>query len=307
MKDEKKDVVTVLMSTYNGEKYIKEQLESILGQEGNFFLKVIIRDDGSTDATCRIVERMIENNSDVILRKEKNIGVNESFFNLIECAPNSDYYAIADQDDIWLPNKIQVAINALKNDPKKMLYGSSSICVDEKMNYIVKNPIIYKPITLYNTMIQNFIGGHTQVFNHKFIEIIKRDYDLKNIFAYDAYFTNVAMLYNALYFDENSYVYYRLHENNLVGTGTSFIDWLEKNWRRIKKGQGHQYSKQFDYIFKKYSNLLEDRDKRQFELFIKMRRNLGLRFIYIWKMPFYRQSRKETLIFKLLYLCGGWK
>lgn len=302
-----KKKMTVLLSSYNGEKYIREQIESIMKQQGDFILKLLIRDDGSSDNTKLIIKEMMKKYSNIEMLEGKNVGVNASFFQLINIALSSDYYAISDQDDVWFPQKLKIAYDALEKDKTKMLYGSADIYVDKDLKYITDSPIVKRNITKYNVMIQNFIGGHTQVFTKEFAEIIKKNFDLKKIYAYDAYFTNVAVLHNALIFDERAYVYYRLHDKNLVSTGIDFFDWIKKNIKRIYRGEGHKYSVQFDYIYKTYSYLLNSEDNKNFEDFIKSKKFFLKRLVYIFNMPFYRQDKKETLVFKLLYLFGGWK
>lgn len=109
--------VAVLMSTYNGEKYIKEQIESILGQE-NVSVEIFIRDDGSIDHTVDIVEKYDNIN---IIRGE-NIGVGNSFMELVYKVPNSfEFYAFADQDDIWLNNKMEKGIEKIRHQKGPMV------------------------------------------------------------------------------------------------------------------------------------------------------------------------------------------
>lgn len=92
-----KKKVIVLMSTYNGERHLVEQIESILNQEG-VDVRLMIRDDGSNDKTVEIARKYTD---DVVVGD--NIGFRYSFLELIKNAPEAEYYALADQDDIWLP------------------------------------------------------------------------------------------------------------------------------------------------------------------------------------------------------------
>ena len=96
--------ITVLMSTYNGEKYIREQIDSILQQ--SMPADIMIRDDGSSDGTVDIIEEYISKGTPVELIKGENVGVIASFFELIKAAPEEDYYAFSDQDDYWYPEKV---------------------------------------------------------------------------------------------------------------------------------------------------------------------------------------------------------
>lgn len=120
--------VAVLLSTYNGSKYIKEQIDSILSQEG-VNIDIYIRDDGSTDETVNIIYEYKSNN--IFLTEGKNIGVGNSFMELLYSVPEIyDYYAFADQDDIWSEKKIRIAIEVLQKN-KKHLYASNQELIDK--------------------------------------------------------------------------------------------------------------------------------------------------------------------------------
>lgn len=97
--------VAVLMSAYNGEKYLEEQIRSILAQK-EVFVRLIVRDDGSSDRTPAILARCQQKGL-LEWRRGKNVGYTESFMRLCAQAPPADYYAFADQDDVWLPDKLQ--------------------------------------------------------------------------------------------------------------------------------------------------------------------------------------------------------
>ena len=103
--------VLVLMSTYNGEAYLTEQVESILKQ-ADVNVKLLVRDDGSTDNTLRILNKYAtEEKLDYITGK--NINWMHSFWTLVNMAHGADYYAFADQDDIWFPDKLARAVSVL--------------------------------------------------------------------------------------------------------------------------------------------------------------------------------------------------
>ena len=108
----KKPTVTVLMSTYNGERFLKEQLDSILQQQ-DVDVRLCVRDDGSTDGTMDI---LLEYADAIELTIGNNFGVGNSFMSMVYSANlESDYYAFSDQDDIWMPDKLISAVDELKN------------------------------------------------------------------------------------------------------------------------------------------------------------------------------------------------
>ena len=123
--------VAVLMSTYNGEKYLREQIDSILAQEG-VDVTLYIRDDGSSDSTIEIINEYLTKTNRIKFYIGENIGVGNSFMQLVyDCPEDYDYYAFSDQDDIWLTEKMQVAVDSLKEYSNPFLYCSNQILVDK--------------------------------------------------------------------------------------------------------------------------------------------------------------------------------
>ena len=120
--------VQVLLSAYNGEKYIQEQIDSILNQS-NVEVSLLIRNDGSTDDTRKILDSQSTQNIKCI--NDKNIGLVRSFVELINQADEAEYYAFSDQDDVWDNDKLCSAISMLE-DYKNMpaVYSSNARLVD---------------------------------------------------------------------------------------------------------------------------------------------------------------------------------
>jgi rhamnosyltransferase len=115
--------VCVLLSTYNGEAYLREQIDSILAQI-DVSVELIIRDDGSKDSTVKIINEYKNQYVNVlILDSYKNLGPANSFMELLYASGDADYYAFAEQDDIWLPEKLSKAIGIIEH---KNIDGSSS-------------------------------------------------------------------------------------------------------------------------------------------------------------------------------------
>lgn len=123
--------ILVLMSTYNGEKYLKEQIDSILAQK-NVEVTIRVRDDGSTDGTIRILEEY-QKCGKLNWYSSTNMGPAKSFLDLVYNAPlKYDYYAFCDQDDYWKEDKLYKAIERLEHfDDKPALYHCELEIVDE--------------------------------------------------------------------------------------------------------------------------------------------------------------------------------
>lgn len=235
--------VQVLMSTYNGEKYLSEQIESLFGQE-DIKISILVRDDGSTDSTIDILNKY---SKDKRLRyyKGKNIGYGRSFLELLKSSDDTDYYAFCDQDDVWEPRKLISAIEKLeyiKNDYK--LYFSNLNVVNEDLVTIGKKDFTNMPLTLQREIIRHSASGATMLFNKQLRNIVNT-YDF-NDYTYPIshdFLVNLVciMVGGTVLFDENSYIKYRQHNNNVTGISQGLFKRLKyeinncfkyKNWRQ---------------------------------------------------------------------------
>lgn len=209
------------MSCYNGEKYIAQQIESILNQD-NVNINIYIRDDGSTDNTRNIIKKFSKS---VFLLEGDNVGLNNSFASLIwDSNIKADFYAFSDQDDVWQSNKLITAINYLVNVEGAGMYASNQRVVDENLKYI--KPLYgleendlpfpkYKNFSYF--LIHNNYFGNTIVFNKEAMRVIReyRPYEL--IVQHDTWVSIIIYMFGTIIFDRNMYSSYRQHDNNVVG------------------------------------------------------------------------------------------
>lgn len=211
--------ICVLMSTYNGEKYIREQIDSILNQK-NVDIDLIVRDDGSTDSTVEILNEYAEKGLLKFFTGE-NLKPAKSFMNLVYNAGSYKYYAFADQDDFWNENKLYKAvekISSLTKAKKKVVYISSVEIVDKNLNHI-SDSISKVKFSLEESFIISPAVGCTMVFNNYMRdEIIKKNIDNLEIGLHDSWIYRVALAIGGeIIYDTNSYIKYRQHENNAIG------------------------------------------------------------------------------------------
>ncbi len=216
--------VAVLISTYNGEKYLREQLDSILNQI-EVEIELFVRDDGSSDNTKTILSEYAEKHNNIHLNFAENVGVGNSFMNLLYSVPHKfDFYAFADQDDIWLENKLFEAVKLL-GESGKLLYASNMECVDK---YGVSLGLRWKTndkriFTSPEGIISaNVLCGCTMLMVKSFVKLICEESNrpseiilrLKN---HDGWIAAVAAVYDGLIFDNRSFIKYRQHGENVVG------------------------------------------------------------------------------------------
>ena len=215
--------VQILLSTYNGEKYLNEQIESIQKQKGAE-INILVRDDGSTDSTTHMLSKWQE---DGVLEwyKGENIGPARSFMNLLREAPKADYYAFCDQDDVWDENKILIAIENLDKTKKKVpaLYFSRTQVVDQNLLPIKGINYPQRVYTFGNALIKNNCTGCTMVFNKNMLDIaIMYEPSFIAMHDYWIYLLCLSIEGNVIY-DVNTYIKYRQHSNNVVGGKQSLV------------------------------------------------------------------------------------
>lgn len=234
--------VLVLLSTYNGERYLETQLNSILQQEG-VEVNILIRDDGSTDRTLDLLHAYQKRASNVFVLEEENRGSIQSFYKLMDYARTQydsyDYYAFSDQDDYWLPDKLFRAVSMNKNHSDNYLYHSCYEVVDADLNLIFRLSTGHTRGTLGEALISNYAIGCSEVFTYKVLEQSASicDYSLedKKYYPYhDLWVYLVALATKAdVVFDDYCGLKYRQHGHNVIGTGRSKTETRKAQFRNL--------------------------------------------------------------------------
>ena len=244
--------VMVLMSTYNGEVYLREQLDSILRQDG-VHVHLMIRDDGSTDHTCDILAEYAGRYDNIEWEGQENVGFFRSFSALVRMAldrktieeadqttppcghpsySGGEFYAFADQDDIWMPNKLKTACRFLENLRKEerekrkeergkrkeevpMLFSSNSLFMDDHMNIMGSFHKETPHYTKQNVMIYPTEQGCSMVFNRRALEL----YDThppRNAW-HDRWMCLICNFLGQTVYCQSPLFYYRIHGGNMIG------------------------------------------------------------------------------------------
>lgn len=227
--------VTVLMSTYNGKEYLEEQLQSILNQKFDGDIDILVRDDGSSDGTQEFLEKYQKEYKNVKWYQGENKRPARSFWELLRKAKGSDFYAFADQDDVWDEDKISVAVNSLLTLPQDnpLLYMSDVRTVDKNLK-IISEEFCAKdiPIDFPKSMMNNICAGCTYVFNELARSLASElDADKHKMYMHDWKIYQIVVCFGHVYFDKSAHMSYRQHGNNEVGAIKSklrhYIDLLK--------------------------------------------------------------------------------
>lgn len=234
--------IAVLMSTYNGSLFIKEQIESIIAQKGNFHITIIARDDGSEDGTETILQEY-QDAGKIRWYSGINLGPARSFYSLIQENQGYDYYAFSDQDDVWDNDKLLMAIKSINqgcvdaNIPT--MYFANAELVDSKLNSLGKNVYNKFPVlNIESISARAGILGCTIVFNASLASIIQKSPGIpERMIMHDSYLAQVCVAYSGVIIaDGESHMKYRQHGKNVVGVSMS---WIDKVFDRI----GYSFSK----------------------------------------------------------------
>lgn len=208
-------MVTVLLSTYNGERYLTALLDSVLAQNG-VTVRMVVRDDGSTDSTRAILLDYARRGLIEILEMGSNIGYARSFWKLLCGAEGTQYYAFADQDDIWLPNKLSSAIDIMGSSDEPLLCTSSVIPVDADLRELDGDPFpVHGPLSFAESLQRSILPGCTFVFNEAARSVASK---FTGYFeSHDWALYSIVAAFGRVFFNDSPCVLYRLHGENTIG------------------------------------------------------------------------------------------
>jgi glycosyltransferase involved in cell wall biosynthesis len=297
--------IQILLSTYNGEAHLREQLDSYLALNGFESVKVLIRDDGSTDGTLDILHEYVDKHGFELIEGE-NVGLNASMHQLVQaCDLECDYFSFSDQDDVWLPDKLERASDALDKEDGSipLLYSACSTITDDSLAPKGHTLIAKRPLSFYNSMIQNACIGHTQVCNRELIKLLRMHFS-DDIYVHDSWVYTVATAFGKAIFDPTCVALYRQHTNNVIGYETSKLKNFMKRLKRLRTGKSRRYSYQLRAFCDLYGDMIPDEYMRECKKYFEKQRNFFTRLGYIMTTKMYRQTRLEGVIFRLMYLFG---
>lgn len=287
--------VQILMSTYNGEQFLEEQLKSLLKQTYDN-IEILIRDDGSKDGTSAILKKYAEKNLNMQVYLEENVGVTKSFFSLLQKS-DADYIAFSDQDDIWLEEKVERAVEKLEKIKEPALYCSNKILVDSNLKIIKENE--YKKLKpgFENAVVECICTGCTSVMNRALAENIKENIPEKAI-IHDWWCYLVATYLGKTIFDENAYIWYRQHERNVIGASATWFGKVRAKVAYVKKNKG-KLRGQLENFAKLYQQNPE-KDKL-IQLLLASEKMLEKRKV-VFGHIFYRQEKLDNVLTRFLFL-----
>lgn len=303
--------IAILMATYNGERFLKEQLESIEKQTYPHW-RLYVRDDGSSDSTLIILKNFQQKmgNHRVHIQHHHHQGCAKTFLSLV-CSPSieGDFYSYADQDDIWDEDKIERAVLTLQqfSSSGPLLYCSSSRLVNEDGFLIGHSPLYNRPPSFNHALVQNIASGNTMIFNRKSRNLLyfSSRFIFESPFELPIHDWWTYLLITAygghVFYDPIASLSYRQHGNNLIGYDTSLKAFF-KSILRTWNGHFKKWNESHISFLHPMKDSMTSHSLDTLECFEKSRqKDVFVRIRYLIKSKVFRQRKRDTL--KLYLSC----
>lgn len=302
--------VNILMATYNGEKFLAQQIESIQKQTFKEW-NLLIRDDCSSDKTCDIIRNFTAKDSRIRFINENehhNLGVIKSFFTLVNYEV-ADFYFFSDQDDVWLPEKLSVSLEAAKHkasDVPLLVYTDLKV-VNQELNILQDSMIRaqshHANTTLLPELTENTVTGGTMMINHALAE---KWFTPNDILMHDWFLALLAASLGEIIYLDLPTQLYRQHDNNVLGART-----MDKRFKILREGPKsiftrywkliHDSQKQASLIVDKYGDIMTANDLELIKCFIKIdKQPFMTRLRWLWKYGYSKNQFKHQVVFKWL-------
>ena len=297
--------VDILLATYNGEKYLREQLDSILNQSYTNF-RLIISDDSSTDNTLEILKEYVEQDKRIIVYNQKNnLGVIKNFEFLLNKVENK-YFMFCDQDDIWKTSKIEKSLEVIESTNSDLVYSDLEV-VDQNLNVTYKSywklKGIDKKVKKYNNFnalyLNNFVTGCTIMSKKDLIkECLPLPTESKYV-LYDYWITLILSQKHKITYIEEPLIKYRQHKNNTIGSKKKSdelgsIDEIRKLFIEVKKEHFNVFIKHEDKFNDEKIKKLNRKSLAYYEM-LEKKKHINFRQ---WGL-FFKLYKYEKFVYKM--------
>lgn len=308
-------MIDILLATYNGERYIKEQIESLLNQTYQDF-HIIVRDDGSTDNTQAILDGYASSYPEKFVVINDGISAGGAAANFFELMKHSqaDYIMFCDQDDVWKKDKVQYSLDLLKKAEEEygedtpLLAYTDYHTVDENLNSTNENKkgnIVYRHNDRLNyLLIQNYITGCTIIINKKLLNIASVQYQ-PEILMHDWWLALCASAFGRIVYSNKETMLYRQHSDQSVGridvSSPKYI--FSKLINPETKKQDHKCEVQAQLFLRCYGDKLSDENQKCIYRFATIRKEpKKLKRISILFRGHYLKSTFVRRLGQIIYL-----
>lgn len=306
----RKPKVNIILAVYNGEKYLKKQLDSLLEQTyGN--MDIYIRDDGSSDGTVAFLKKYIDDHAGektiILLESEgKNLKCPGSFYEILRKCEKADYYSFCDQDDYWYPDKVAWAVERLEQEQKDqvLVYYSASDYLTAEGEFIRKSPLQKDEIHLEDTLYYTPGSGFTIVFNEKARQKLILEH-APGQELHDRWMLRGAACFGKAIYDSRSTAAHIRHEE-AVTAGDSDNRKLILNFiqNELCGGNAKKEKESLKYFYQTFRSQLSQQECKVLELFSSDRNTPGK---WLKKVFFTKRLRRRLpgeIALRILFFLG---
>jgi glycosyltransferase involved in cell wall biosynthesis len=288
-------VITILLCTFNGERFLAEQLNSISAQTYTHW-RLVVSDDGSSDATCSVLKDFTErpeNRGRVEFRNGAQQGAVMNFLSLAtDKTIRGTYFAYCDQDDIWLPDKIERALIWFSAQPLAVpgLYCSRTATVTPEGHRVGLSPLFRKAPSFNNALVQSLAGGNTMVFNEAARALLVAA-GTCDVVAHDWWtYMLVSGAGGTVHYDQVPSLAYRQHEGNQVGANQGLQAACVRGWM-VLSGQWINWNDRNIAALRRNAILLIPQNLEALDSFCTLRHAPLHKKLRLWRrIGVYRQT-----------------
>jgi len=301
--------IQVLLSTYNGHRYLEEQLASLRAQTVAGRMRVLVRDDGSTDGTPELVRAFDPGDLVVEVIAGENVGVIASFAALLRAADrDADVFLLCDQDDVWLPDKVECAADAVRaqRSDVPVLYCGRSTITDAALRPIGVTDAAPKGPSFVNALLHNISPGHTMAMNRALLVLGAETLRPTQVFIHDWWLYQLAAGLGQVVVDPTPHALYRMHSDNELG-------YLTTPWQRFWGGVHRVltldrtvWSRQAYALWDAVGQQLSPADRRTLLTFLDQH-SLAARLRFLRRYGFVYQTKDFPVVASTLFALGRYR
>jgi glycosyltransferase involved in cell wall biosynthesis len=308
--------IHVLLATYNGERYLRKQWQSLEQQEG-VELAVHVADDGSSDGTVALLQELATELRGAVrsvhwLHAAPRRSATRSFLILmaeaVSRSPDAHWFAYCDQDDVWLPGKLAAAHEVLApyaQGARPALYGGRTLAVDDDDREGGLSPLFVRPPSFRNAVTQNIMGGNTMVMNRAAAELVAASAQLEVVTHDWLTYQLVSGADGFIHYDPRPFVRYRQHAQNVIGSN---LGWRAR-WERLLRmlrGEYREWNALNVSALGQRASVFTQANRQVLEAFAQARqeRSPWSRLTWLRRSGAFRQKPSEQLMLWLACALG---
>lgn len=293
-------LVAILLCTYNGARFLAEQLDSLEAQTYQNWV-LFASDDGSNDQSLEILKQYQCKwpTGKLSIRSGPQKGFCKNFLSLAcDAQIRANYYAFCDQDDVWLPKKLEMALSNISNNQSAdvpYLYCGRTKYVDENLKPCGMSPLFAFPPSFRNALVQSIAGGNTMLFNQSAKNLMEK-VGMVDVPSHDWWlYQLITGVQGEIFYDREIWLLYRQHEFSLVGGNNSFRGKIERLWT-LMQGHFKKYNDQNIKALNKVSHLFVKNHQEILKMFIALKNaRLKDRVRLMQVCGLYRQTKSGTV------------